>query len=73
MITELQGSANESTLIGCQRDPNEVDHNRWSKTKNERLSCLIYHIDRKWDNQATENQTKNTKKENILKENIQKL
>ena len=73
MIAELQGSANESTLIRCQRDPNEVDNNRWSKTKNARLSCLTYHIDSKWDNKAAENQTENTQKENSLKEDIQKI
>ena len=72
MVAELQGSASESILIGCQRDPNEVDHNRWSKTKNARLSCLTYHIDSKWDNKAAENQTENTQKGNILKEDIQK-
>ena len=72
MVAELQESANESTLICCQRDPNEIDHNYQSKIKNERLSCLAYHIDSKRDNKATENQTENTQKENSLKEDIQK-
>ena len=72
MVSEPQESASESTLIDFQRDPNEIDNNRWSKTKNARLSCLTYNIDIKWDNKATENQTENTQKENNLNEEIQK-
>ena len=70
-FSELQGSANESFLICCQRDPNEIGHNKQSKTKNARLSYLMYLIDSKWNNKATENQTENNQKENSLKEDIQ--
>ena len=72
MVPEMQESASESILVRCQRDPNEIDNNRLSKTKNERLSFLIYHIDIKWDNKITENQSENIQKENSLKEDIQK-
>ena len=72
MVAELQGSASKSILIGCQRDPNEIDHSKQSKTKNERLPCLACDIDSKWDNKAAENQTENTQKENSVKEDIQK-
>ena len=71
MVAELQGSVNESTLIEFQRDSNKIGHNKQSKTKNTRLSCLTYYKDSKWDNKATENQTENTQKENSLKEDIQ--
>ena len=71
MIAESQEIENESTLIGFQRDPNEID-NRWSKIKNARFSCLKYHIDSKWDDKATENQTEKTQKGNSLKEDFQK-
>ena len=73
MVAELHRSANESTLIRCQRDPNEIDNNKQSKTKNLRLSCLTYHVDSKWDNKAAENQAEKAQKENSLKEDILKI
>ena len=33
MVAGLQWSADESTLIGCQRDPNEIECNKWSKLR----------------------------------------
>ena len=72
MVVELQRSANESTLIGNQRDPNQIDHNKKSKTKSARLLCLTYHIVSKLDNKASENHTENIEEEIIFKEDIQK-
>ena len=72
MIVELQRSTNGSTLIDHQRDPNEIDHNKKSKTKSSRLSCLTYHIESKLDNKAINNHTKTIIDEIVFKEDIQK-
>ena len=66
MIVELQRSTNESIIIRHQSDPNDIDHNKQSKTKSARLSCLTYHIVSKLDNKATDNHTEN------VEEDIQK-
>ena len=72
MIVELQRSTNGSTLIGYQRDPNEIDHNKKSKTKSARISSLTYHIESKLDNKAIKNHTKIIIDEIVFKEDIQK-
>ena len=72
MIAELQRSTNESTIIRHQRDPYQIDHNKQSKNKSARLSCLTYHIVNKLDSKAADNHTENIKKEIVFKEDIQK-
>ena len=55
MVVDLQKSAYEPTLIRHQRDPNDIDHSKQSKTKNAILSFKTYYIEIKWSNKAIEN------------------